>query len=117
MRVDYDDFVEALRAIDKREDVVITVWQGMCIYGFIRGFQSSSYRSYGQNVLRVGTQDVAWVIIAYVYADHRGTNVNKQFDTESRTVGSMFLASTARGNALPMDAVSTFSIGCRLVHP
>ncbi|KAI0818571.1 ClpP/crotonase [Irpex lacteus] len=70
---DYDDFVEALRAIDKREDVVITVWQAM------------------------GRMFCA------------GTNVNKQFDTESRTVGSMFLASTARGNALPMDALARHS--------
>ncbi|KAI0093609.1 ClpP crotonase [Irpex rosettiformis] len=38
-----------------------------------------------------------------------GTDVSKSFDTPSRTVGSMFLASTARGNALPVDALARHS--------
>lgn len=30
MLLDYDAFSEALRGIDKRDDVIVTIWQGMC---------------------------------------------------------------------------------------
>ena len=30
LMLDYDAFAEALRAIDKRDDVLVTIWQGMC---------------------------------------------------------------------------------------
>ena len=55
LRVDYNDFAVALHAINKREDVYVTIWQGrldpLNIDQYVRGTHNMG--SYGSLLLRV----------------------------------------------------------------
>lgn len=50
---DYDDFANALRDIDKRSDVVATIWQGMLLCCLLSSLRHQARFSHRQLVLRV----------------------------------------------------------------
>ena len=54
---DYDAFAAALRAVDARDDVLVTIWQGIYQHPQIYTFVAESILSEWKVVLRVSAHD------------------------------------------------------------
>ena len=110
--VDYDAFAEALRVIDKRPDVLATIWQGEYCPAFGRQrLPCSCYVSKREMVLRVSSgrwtePRVRNLLIMEPSAPRSGTSVKRTVDSSQRTVRDFFTAAVAPVNTDVGRAVS-----------